>query len=176
MRFLHFEEADVFHMGDNFFNGFYPFVDVSSNGDINGIISTGYRVLAMSNAGTQIIPGHGPLATADDLRDWLQVLRSTRESIQELIDQGMSEDEVVAANPDRRIRRNARRWVHEPRELYATGLPRASPGNCPGWVRRATARRDAALGRRVFGFIAARKKMSKKTDLGSAHSNRSFGC
>ena len=96
---LHFEEADVFHMGDNFFNGFYPFVDVSSNGDINGIISTGYRVLAMSNAGTQIIPGHGPLATADDLRDWLQVLRSTRESIQELIDQGMSEDEVVAANP-----------------------------------------------------------------------------
>ena len=96
---LHFEEADVFHMGDNFFNGFYPFVDVSSNGDIDGIISTGYRVLAMSNAGTQIIPGHGPLATADDLRDWLQVLRSTRESIQELIDRGMSEDEVVAANP-----------------------------------------------------------------------------
>ena len=96
---IHFEEADVFHMGDNFFHGFFPFVDVSSNGDINGIISTGYRVLAMSNAGTRIIPGHGPLATPDDLRDWLQVLRSTRESIQELIDQGMSEDEVVAANP-----------------------------------------------------------------------------
>ncbi len=96
---LHFQEADVFHMGDNFFNGLYPFVDVDSNGDINGMIATGYRVLAMSNAGSRIIPGHGPLATPDDLRDWLQVLRSTRESIQELIDQGMSEDEAVAANP-----------------------------------------------------------------------------
>ena len=53
----------------------------------------------MSNADTRIIPGHGPLATPDDLRDWLQVLRSTREGIQELVDQGMSEDEVVAANP-----------------------------------------------------------------------------
>ena len=96
---LHFQEADIFHMGDNFFNGFYPFIDVDSNGDINGMIATGYRVLAMSNAGTRIIPGHGPLATADDLRDWLQVLRTTRESIQDLIDQGMSADEVVAANP-----------------------------------------------------------------------------
>lgn len=96
---LHFEEADVIHMGDNFFNGFYPFVDVDSNGDINGMIAAGYRVLAMSNAGAAIIPGHGPLATPDDLRDWLQMLRATRESIQELIDQGMSEDEVVAANP-----------------------------------------------------------------------------
>ena len=96
---LHFEQADVFHMGDNFFNGFYPFVDVGSDGDINGMIAAGYRVLAMSNVGSRIIPGHGPLATPDDLRDWLQVLRSTRESIQELIDRGMSEDEVVAANP-----------------------------------------------------------------------------
>ena len=96
---LHFQEADIFHMGDNFFNGFYPFIDVDSNGDIDGMIATGYRVLAMSNAGTRIIPGHGPLATADDLRDWLQVLRTTRESIRDLIDQGMSEDEVVAANP-----------------------------------------------------------------------------
>ena len=96
---LHFQDADVFHMGDNFFNGFYPFIDVDSNGDISGMIATGYRVLAMSNAGTRIIPGHGPLGTPDDLRDWLQVLRSTREGIQDLIDQGMSEDEVVAANP-----------------------------------------------------------------------------
>ena len=96
---LHFADADVFHMGDNFFNGFYPFVDVGSNGDIDGMIAAGYRVLAMSDSDSRIIPGHGPLATRDDLRDWLRVVRDTRESIQSLIDQGMSEDEVVAANP-----------------------------------------------------------------------------
>ena len=96
---LHFENADIFHMGDTFFNGFYPFIDVYSNGDINGIIAAGYRVLAMSNENSQIIPGHGPMATPDDLRDWLQVIRVTRESVQNLIDRGLSEDEVVAARP-----------------------------------------------------------------------------
>ena len=96
---LHFEDADIFHMGDTFFNGLYPFIDVDSNGDINGIIAAGYRVLSMSNPNSQIIPGHGPMATPADLREWLQVLRATRESMQSLIDKGLSEDEALAARP-----------------------------------------------------------------------------
>ena len=75
---LHFEDADIFHMGDTFFNGLYPFIDVDSNGDINGIIAAGYRVLSMSNPNSQIIPGHGSMATPEDLREWLQGFRSTR--------------------------------------------------------------------------------------------------
>lgn len=96
---LHFENADVFHMGDTFFLGCYPFIDVYSNGDIDGIIAAGYRVLAMSNPNSRIIPGHGPLATPDDLREWLQMLRSTRASMQHVVDQGLSEDEALAARP-----------------------------------------------------------------------------
>ena len=96
---LHFQNADIFHMGDTFFKGTYPFIDVSSNGDINGIIAAGYRVLSMSNANTKIIPGHGSLAGPEDLRTYLEVLRVTRESVQTLIDQGLSEDDVVAARP-----------------------------------------------------------------------------
>lgn len=96
---LHFENADVFHMGDTYFNGFYPFIDVDSNGDINGIIAAGYRVLAMAGPNSRIIPGHGALSTPEELRDWLQMLRVTRESMQDLIDKGMSEDEAVAARP-----------------------------------------------------------------------------
>jgi len=72
---------------------------VYSNGDIDGIIATGYRVLAMSNPDSRIIPGHGPLATPDDLREWLQMLRSTRASMQRVVDQGLSEDEALAARP-----------------------------------------------------------------------------
>jgi len=96
---LHFENADVFHMGDTFFNTFYPFIDVDSNGDIDGIIAAGYRVLSMATPDSQIIPGHGPLATADDLQEWLKMLRVTRESMQSLIDEGLSEDEAFAARP-----------------------------------------------------------------------------
>ncbi len=96
---VHFTNLNAFHMGDTFFNGLYPFVDVSSDGSINGIIAAAEEVLSRSDAQTQIIPGHGPLASPDDLRRDHAVLTMVRESIQSLIDQGMSEDEVVTANP-----------------------------------------------------------------------------
>ncbi len=96
---VHFTNLNVFHMGDTFFNGGYPFIDVSSGGSIDGVIAAAEAVLARSDSGTKIIPGHGPLATPDDLRSFLDVVRAARERIQSLIDQGRSEDEVVAARP-----------------------------------------------------------------------------
>ena len=96
---LYFQNANVIHMGDTFFNGFYPFIDVSSDGDIDGIIAAGYRALAIANEDTAIIPGHGPVSNAAGLAAWLDVLKVTRVSMQSLIDQGLSEDEAVAARP-----------------------------------------------------------------------------
>ncbi len=93
-----FADADVFHLGDVFFNGFYPFVDVSSNGSLEGYISAVEGVLMRTTENTTIIPGHGPLANANDLRAYLEVLRTARERIQSAIDGGMSEDETVAAD------------------------------------------------------------------------------
>ena len=96
---LHFQNANVIHMGDTFFNGFYPFIDVGSGGDINGIIAAGYRALAIANEDTAIIPGHGPLSDAAGLAAWLEMLKMTRVNMQSLIDRGLSEDEAVAARP-----------------------------------------------------------------------------
>ena len=96
---VHFSNADVFHLGDVFFNGFYPFIDVSSNGSLEGYIRAVESVVMRASEDTVIIPGHGPLADADDLRAYLEVLRTARERIQSMIDDGMSEDEVVAALP-----------------------------------------------------------------------------
>jgi glyoxylase-like metal-dependent hydrolase (beta-lactamase superfamily II) len=96
---LHFQGANVIHMGDTFFNGVYPFIDVDSDGDINGIIAAGYRALAIADEDTAIIPGHGPVSDATGLAAWLDVLKVTRVSMQSLIDQGMSEDEALAARP-----------------------------------------------------------------------------
>ena len=96
---LQFQNANVIHMGDTFFNGFYPFIDVGSGGDINGIIAGGYRALAIANEDTAIIPGHGPLSDAAGLAAWLEMLKMTRVNMQSLIDRGLSEDEAVAARP-----------------------------------------------------------------------------
>ncbi|HEY5622535.1 MAG TPA: MBL fold metallo-hydrolase, partial [Gammaproteobacteria bacterium] len=96
---LVFEEANVIHMGDTFFLGCYPFIDVDGGGDIDGIIAGGYRVLSMADDDTVIIPGHGALSDAAGLADWLSMLRDTRSSMQAAVDQGMSEDAAWAARP-----------------------------------------------------------------------------
>ena len=96
---VHFTNANVIHTGDTYMKDAYPFIDVGSGGSINGFISSAELVLARSDANTKIIPGHGALATPADLRRFHDMLVTVRSSIQTLIDQGKTEDEVFAAKP-----------------------------------------------------------------------------
>jgi cyclase len=96
---VHFTNANVIHTGDTYMKDVYPFIDVSSNGSIDGFIAAADAVLSRSDANTRIIPGHGDLANRADLQRFHDMLVSVRGKIQALIDRGMSEDEVVAAGP-----------------------------------------------------------------------------
>lgn len=93
------EEANVLHMGDTFFHTWYPFVDVDSGGDLWGMIAVHEEALDMINDDTKIIPGHGPLATKADLQASRDKLLAVAEVLQALIDEGKSDDEILAANP-----------------------------------------------------------------------------
>lgn len=95
---IHFTNLNVFHMGDTFVNAGFPYVDVNSQGTLDGIITAADAVLSRSNAATKIIPGHGPLATPDDLRGLVAALTTIRDRLKALVDQGRSEDEAVAAD------------------------------------------------------------------------------
>ena len=53
-----FKEPNVLHMGDTFFNGFFPFIDHSSGGTLEGLIATTEIVLSLVDDNMQIIPGH----------------------------------------------------------------------------------------------------------------------
>jgi glyoxylase-like metal-dependent hydrolase (beta-lactamase superfamily II) len=94
---VHFTNLNVFHMGDTFVNGGFPYIDVNSQGTLDGVIAAAGAVLSRSNAATKIIPGHGPLATPDDLRALVAALSVIRDRLKALVDQGRSEDEAVAA-------------------------------------------------------------------------------
>jgi cyclase len=96
---IQFKQANVLHMGDIFFNGFYPFIDTSSEGSIDGIIQAVEQVLGMVNDKTKIIPGHGELADKKDLEKYLQVLTTVRSRMQKLINEGKIIDEIVAMKP-----------------------------------------------------------------------------
>ncbi len=96
---IHFRHANVLHMGDTFFNGMYPYIDVSSGGSIDGVIAAADTALKLCNDQTRIIPGHGDLADVDDLRAYRDVLQAVRDRVRSLVDAGKTRDEVIAAKP-----------------------------------------------------------------------------
>jgi cyclase len=96
---VHFVKANVVHTGDLFFNGGYPFVDVSSGGRIDGVIAAAERVLGGIDDKTRIIPGHGPIGTKADLQAYRDVLRTLRDRIAKLKAEGKGKDAVIAAKP-----------------------------------------------------------------------------
>jgi len=94
---VHFVDAGVFHVGDTFFNGSYPFVDLASGGRIDGLLAAVDRVLALAGPDAKIIPGHGPLADRKDLVRFREVVGTVRDRIRAAIDAGRSLEEVLAA-------------------------------------------------------------------------------
>jgi glyoxylase-like metal-dependent hydrolase (beta-lactamase superfamily II) len=94
-----FRKANVVHMGDCFFNGIYPRIDVSSGGSVNGMIAATERVLERVDASTRIIPGHGSLADREALRAYHDMLVGARDRVRDLAAAGKTLDEIQAAKP-----------------------------------------------------------------------------
>jgi glyoxylase-like metal-dependent hydrolase (beta-lactamase superfamily II) len=96
---VHFSGSNVIHMGDIFFNGRYPYIDLDGGGSVQGMIAAMDKALALANEETRIIPGHGELATSADLKSHRDMLQKATDQVQALIDQGKSLDEAIAAKP-----------------------------------------------------------------------------
>ena len=96
---VHFVEANIIHLGDNYFRGMLPFVDVDSGGSIQGMIKAQQTAYDLANANTKIIPGHGPLSTKTDLGDSIARLQSIHDRIKVRKDAGESLQDIIAADP-----------------------------------------------------------------------------
>jgi glyoxylase-like metal-dependent hydrolase (beta-lactamase superfamily II) len=94
-----FREANVLVAGDVMFNKLFPFIDLDSGGSVPGYIAGQQKLIDMSNDDTRIVPGHGPVASKGDLKENLDVLKDSLARVKTLIDKGMDEEEIVAANP-----------------------------------------------------------------------------
>jgi glyoxylase-like metal-dependent hydrolase (beta-lactamase superfamily II) len=94
-----FRHANVVHMGDTFFNGRYPLVDLASGGAVGGMIAAADRVLAIADANTTIIPGHGPLGDRVALQAYRAMLVTVRDRIRQAVAAGRTLAQVQAAKP-----------------------------------------------------------------------------
>ena len=97
--YVHFEKANVIHMGDTFFNNMYPFIDAGTGGKINGMIAAADKALPLANNDTKIIPGHGALGNKADLTKYRDMLVTARDRVQRLKSAGKSAQEAAAAKP-----------------------------------------------------------------------------
>lgn len=100
--YYYFPEDNVIHMGDNFFSGRYPYLDLSSGGDIDGLISNTSMALELIDDETKIIPGHGAISYKSNLKDFTEILitlrarvikaRSSGKSLEETQKMGLSKE------------------------------------------------------------------------------------
>lgn len=95
-----FKNSNVLHTGDIFFNGFYPYIDESSEGSVKGIIKAVDYILSIVDDKTKIIPGHGKLANKKDLLAYKRMLTLVSIRMEKLISENKTLEEVLALKPN----------------------------------------------------------------------------
>lgn len=94
------EEKNVIHMGDLYFNiPGYPFIDVNSGGSVYSLLGSLDAVATMINEETKVIPGHGPMSNLKELVAYRTVIGLAVGRIEKLKDEGKSLEEAIAAKP-----------------------------------------------------------------------------
>lgn len=96
---IHFKKSGVVHMGDTFFNGMYPYIDAHAGGGIDGMIRVADMILRLGGDDLKIIPGHGPIATKEDLKAFRNMLATVRGKMRPMIAAHKTLEEVQAAKP-----------------------------------------------------------------------------
>ena len=96
---IRFVEANVIHLGDLYFNGSYPFIDVDSGGSIEGYVAAIDAILPTIDEATKIVPGHGPLAGKRDLKAYRDILADVSLRVKTMVVQRKTREQVIAAKP-----------------------------------------------------------------------------
>ena len=91
---IFFSASNVVHLGDDFFAGRFPFVDLESGGSVEGLVKNIGELIAKIPADAKLIPGHGPISTLDDLKSYHRMLQQTTEIVRGKIKAGKTLDQI----------------------------------------------------------------------------------
>ena len=109
-----FRRADVIVTGDTLDTTRFPVIDVAKGGSIQGEIDALNRLvdmtvppfpLAFREDRTYLIPGHGFVCDYADLVEYRSMVTIVRDRIQDMIDKGMTLEQVKAADPTQGFRK-----------------------------------------------------------------------
>ncbi|AYL98257.1 MBL fold metallo-hydrolase [Mucilaginibacter celer] len=96
---IFFPNANILHMADTFWNGYYPFIDYSTGGNIAGMIRAAQMNIDKTTKETIVIPGHGPVGNQQQLIEFHDMLVTIHAKIANMKKQGKLLNEVLAAKP-----------------------------------------------------------------------------
>jgi glyoxylase-like metal-dependent hydrolase (beta-lactamase superfamily II) len=91
---IFFSASNVVHLGDDFFAGRFPFVDLESGGSVEGLVKNIGELIGKIPADAKLIPGHGPISTLDDLKSYHRMLQQTSEIVRQKITTGKTLDQI----------------------------------------------------------------------------------
>ncbi|WP_420321576.1 MBL fold metallo-hydrolase [Flagellimonas sp.] len=91
---IYFVTENVLHMGDTYFSGRYPYIDLNNGGSVKGYIAAHKKALMVIDNETRIIPGHGRPSNKKELESYTQMLEDIQNIVQNEIDAGKTMDQV----------------------------------------------------------------------------------
>ena len=112
---VYFTNNNVLHMGDAYFQGKFPYIDINSGGTIDGYIAGIKKAIMLSDEHTIIVPGHGKIANKAELKPYLKMLITLRNRVKSEIEKGKTLKEVVANSSITAAYKSFSGWITEER-------------------------------------------------------------
>jgi cyclase len=91
---VYFPKSNVAHLGDHFFNGVFPFVDLDTGGNAFNLTRNVGKIIEMLPEDALVIPGHGELSNIKGLRAYHAMLQATTEYVKNLAANGDSLEDI----------------------------------------------------------------------------------
>lgn len=93
---VYFTKNNVIHVGDDFTDKSYPFIDISSGGSIDGLISSLQTISSIVDDETKVISGHTGISNKTKVIDLTNMLTDVRQNVSQMIEDGKSLEEIIA--------------------------------------------------------------------------------
>ena len=125
---LFFTTSNVVHLGDHFFAGKFPFVDLDSGGSVPGLIKNVGELIQQIPSDAKIIPGHGDVSTLDDLKKYHQMLIETTNIVRGEMDKKKSLDNIKKAGLPEKYKDwgtgfiNSDKWIETIYKSYSMNM------------------------------------------------------
>lgn len=92
---IYFIKNNVIHMGDTYFSGRYPYIDINNGGSVNGYINAQKKALMLIDDNTIIIPGHGRPSNKQELTTYITMLEDIKDNTLKAIELGRTLEQIT---------------------------------------------------------------------------------